>query len=522
MAQTTGSPEAPGAHALPLDQTSKSGERVRSAVVRKLTSKRSVDVAASMAYGKSLRKVVARADQGTFVPAANRPDPVELLKEQGASRVQELLPLRYERMSPSAFTFYRGAALIMAQDLSTQPLTGISVQLCGDAHVSNFGFFASPERHLIFDLNDFDETSRGPWEWDVKRLVASLEICGLNRGFSEADRNRVVLGAARAYRHAMLEFAEMGNTEVYYDHIEAVDLGIGEGNNNLVELGGVNGHTVDLTELGLSEDDVKALSKTLQKAQEKNSALAVAKLTEVVDGELRIISNPPTLVPLRDNDPNDLERMKQVFGNADMAEFVRMILSQYLETLEPSRRFLVEQYHGVDIGSKVVGVGSVGTRAWIVVMEGSGANDPLVLQIKEAQESVLERFCGRAPQAGHGRRVVEGQRAIQAASDPLLGWCSLPDTEGGVRDYYVRQLWDGKGSMNLDTISLASLCVVADACGWTLAHAHARTGDRFALAAYLGKGDSFDKAMVSFARAYAKQNEADYQRFMAARAAGEL
>lgn len=492
----------------PHISTRKLNERIRAAIQHVIKAPEHIDPTESAALGKAKRQEVPRKVQGVFEPSEQRPDPVALLKEQGTRRIQDLLPLRYERMGVSAFTFYRGAALIMAQDLSTLPTTGIEVQLCGDAHVSNFGLFESPERRLVFDLNDFDETARGPWEWDVKRLVASLEICGRDRGFDEDVTHDIVAEAARAYREAMRSFATMGNMEVFYAHIDVDNLS-------------ARFKQEFNPEGTISHSDIKTLEKTVRKAKAKDSARAIVKLTEVVDGQTRIISNPPTIVPIRDY-PEEAITFAKHFGVDNIPDAVHKILTEYRLTLEPARRHLVEQYRGVDIAHKVVGVGSVGTRAWIVVMEGASPSDPLVLQIKEAQESVIERFCGSAHQREHGKRVVEGQRAIQAASDPLLGWCRLPDVTGGTRDYYVRQLWDGKGSADLNTISPTGLRLLASACGWTLASAHARTGDRFAIASYLGKKDSFDRAMVSFATAYANQNEADYQRFIAARDAGEL
>ena len=488
---------------LPLSKD-RIAQRIHAALANKLRAEEYRDPEESRLQGRALRKEVSRTSQAVFEPAADRPDPVALLKEQGTSRLQSLLPLRYERMAVSPFTFYRGAALIMAQDLFTQPKTGINVQLCGDAHVSNFGFYLSPERRTVFDLNDFDETARGPWEWDVKRLAASLEICGRDRAFGKTVTREVVVASVRSYRETMNELAGMGNMDVYYAHSDVDDM-------LLQDLDGA-----------VSKQDDKMLRKTVAKAKAKGSQRAVSKLTEVVDGELRIISNPPTIVPLRDADSDLSEAARKTMGVDNMADFVNRTLTEYRLTLPTAQRRLVEQYRGVDVGLKVVGVGSVGTRAWIVVLEGAGPNDPLVLQIKEAQESVLERFCGRAPQREHGHRVVSGQRAIQAVSDPLLGWCRLPDRGGEMRDYYVRQLWDGKGSPDLANISEVGLLMLARACGTALARAHARTGNRFAISAYLGKGGKFDNAIADFAVAYADQNDRDYERFIQALEAGEL
>ena len=479
-------------------------ERIRAALDKTLRTETYQDPQESAERGRALRKQLSRSGQAAFELAQDRPDPVALLKEQGKTRLQALLPLRYERMGVSPFTFFRGAALIMAQDLSALPTTGIEVQLCGDAHVSNFGFYSSPERRTVFDLNDFDETLRGPWEWDVKRLAASLEICGRDRAFGSAATREAVVASAQAYRETMAELATMGNMDVYYAHFD-VDDALLQG-----------------FDKSITKQEGKVLRKTVSKAKAKGSLRAVSKLTEVEDGKLRIISDPPVLVPARDAPEEFADVARKMVGGTGMADFVDRVLTEYRLTLSPTKRRLVEQYRGVDVGLKVVGVGSVGTRAWIVVLQGAGVDDPLVLQIKEAQESVLERFCGRAPQREHGKRVVDGQRAIQAVNDPLLGWCSLPDIEGVRHDYYVRQLWDGKGSLDLDIISEAGLLSLARACGITLARAHARTGNRFALAAYLGKSDKFDNAIADFATAYADQNERDYQRFMEAREAGEL
>lgn len=451
--------------------------------------------------GRALQAETPHEAHAAWSPAPDRDDPVELLKSQGVTRVQELLPLRYERMSASAFTFYRGGALIMASDLAQTPVTGIEVQACGDAHISNFGLFSSPERRTVFDINDFDETLRGPWEWDVKRLAASVEICGRDNGFSKKERKAAVLSCVRSYREAMRSFTEMGHLDVWYAHVDIDAL-------------------MTTFAANVSKKDRKTAGKVLAKAKSKNSTRAVAKLTEVVDGRLRIVSDPPVVVPLRD--------MVKRIGEADYLEaaaierLVMLALVEYRQTLTPDKRALVGLYQGVDIAQKVVGVGSVGTRALIVVMEGADRNDPLVLQIKEAQESVLERFCGKSPCAQHGQRVVEGQRAMQTASDMLLGWCRLPGLDGELKDFYVRQLWDGKGSIDLSRIDAEKLAILAMACGWTLAHAHARTGDRFEMAGYLGDDDSFDRAIAKFAKAYADQNEADYARFMQALDAGEL
>lgn len=458
----------------------------------------------SLKRGKDLRASVPRESHAEWSPSIDRPDPVELLRSQGKTRVQALLPLRYERMSASAFTFYRGGALIMASDLSNTPKTGIEVQACGDAHISNFGMFSSPERRTVFDINDFDETLPGPWEWDVKRLAASVEICGRDNGFSEKQRRAAVLSCVEGYRGSMAKFAEMGHLDVWYSHFDVDTLRI---------------------KMSSSIDSkiAKAADKALAKAKGKNSARAIRKLTEVVDGQLRIISDPPVIFPMRDLvAKSQRKRLIERFDEQGLERFMRAALASYSATLSSDKRQLISRYTAVDLAHKVVGVGSVGTRAWIVVMQGADENDPLVLQVKEAQESVLERFVGKSRHKQHGERVVAGQRAMQTASDMLLGWCRLPGEDGKMKDYYVRQLWDGKGSIDLALLNPGQLKMLAQACGWTLAHAHARTGDRFAISAYLGNSDKFDKAIAEFADAYANQNELDYQRFMEALETGEL
>ena len=459
----------------------------------------------SAARGKALRAQCPREDHAFWVAADDRPDPVELLKSQGESRVQELLPLRYERMSVSAFTFYRGGALIMASDLSTTPNTGLIVQACGDAHISNFGLFSSPERRTVFDINDFDETLPGPWEWDVKRLATSVEICGRDNGFSKKQRKTAVLSCVEGYREGMREFAAMGNLDVWYAHLDVDTL-----RSYVASTGKVN------------TKNKKAADKLIDKAKNKNSARAIQKFTEMKDGHLRIISDPPVVVPMRDIVAEKAPIINEHFDEEALERLMKNVLSDYRTSLTNENRRLVSQYKPVDMAHKVVGVGSVGTRAWIIVMKGATEDDSLVLQVKEAQESVLERFVGKSTYKSHGKRVVSGQRAIQAASDTLLGWCTLTGLNGKKVDYYVRQLWDGKGSIDLARLSADQLSVLARGCGRTLARAHARTGDRFAIAAYMGKNDKFDQAILDFSVAYADQNEADYACFMDAYNNGEL
>ena len=451
----------------------------------------------SMERGKSLRAVTPRESHAQWAPSLDRPDPVELLRSQDETRVQELLPLRYERMAASAFTFYRGAALIMASDLSGTPTTGIRVQACGDAHISNFGMFSSPERRTVFDINDFDETLPGPWEWDVKRLATSVEICGRDNGFEKKGRKAAVLACVRGYRESMNAFANMGHLDVWYAHLDVQTL---------------RDRIID----DLDVETVKAADKAVAKAQAKNSTRAVRKMTEIVDGQLRIVSDPPLIMPVRDLVAQKASQdIVEAFDDQMLSKLMRTVLAEYQVTLPSDKRRLIGEYTPVDVAHKVVGVGSVGTRAWIIVLQGADENDALVLQVKEAGESVLERFVGKSRYRQHGHRVVAGQRAIQTASDMLLGWCTLPGLDGGKKHYYVRQLWDGKGSIDLARLDCAQLALLADACGRTLAHAHARTGNRFAIAAYLGKSNKFDKAIAKFASVYADQNDADHERFMA-------
>ena len=478
-------------------------EEVRNNIRHNLAFDDQINAEESKKKGKERRKLVPRTSQGVWQPSQDRANPVELLVSQGASRVPELLPIRYERMAESPFTFYRGSALVMANDLSATPNTGINVQACGDAHVSNFGLFQSPERRLVFDINDFDETLRGPWEWDVKRLAASIEICARQRKFTAEQRRSAVLATAYAYRNAMNNFAEMGTLEVWYAHADVESLSA-----NIAQQ--------------ISKEARKNATKAISKARRKNSSRAISKLTEFEDGKLRIISQPPLIVPMRDLLQESSDPLIANHSEKEYERFIALVLAEYRKSLSRDKQHLVKQYRAVDIARKVVGVGSVGTRAWIVVMEGSSASDMLVLQIKEAQESVLERYVGRSLFLQHGQRVVEGQRAMQTAGDIFLGWTRALGLDGKFHDFYVRQLWDGKGSFDLETITADSLTVLGKVCGWTLAHAHARTGNRFAIAGYLGKSETFDQAMLTFAQSYADQNERDYQAFMRAFGEGEL
>ena len=419
-------------------------------------------------------------------------DPLPILGKQDETRVPELVPIRYGRMLASPFAFFRGGAAIMAADLATTPSAGFEVQLCGDAHLSNFGVFAAPDRRLVFDCNDFDETCRGPFEWDLKRLAASLAIAGRSRGFGKRDRRQVVLSGSAGYRRAMRSFASMRNIDVWYARIEV--------ESRLAEL---RPH--------LGEGNLRKVERNLAKAQSKDSLRALRKLTVEEDGELRIVSDPPLITPLEE------------LSDAPGAEAqLQAVLDAYRDSLGDDLRRLVSSYRYAHAARKVVGVGSVGTRAWIVLLLGRDASDPLFLQAKEAQRSVLEPYVGASPYDHPGRRVVEGQRLMQAASDVFLGWVTAQGVDGRQRHFYVRQLWDGKGSADVDRMSPRDLSVYASLCGEALARAHARSGDRFAIASYLGKGDAFDKAMAGFAESYADQNERDFERALAAAESGEI
>ena len=452
--------------------------------------------AQSAAKGKAARTAAPRVSHAAFNPGADRPDPIALLEEQAKTRVPELVPVRWGRMLVSPFTYYRGAALPMASDLARTPTTGLAVQACGDAHLSNFGIFGSPERRLVFDVNDFDETLPGPWEWDVKRLAASLEVAGRDNGFTTKQRRDIVTAAAARYRRAMREFAGMTHLEVWYTRAD-VDEARAEIDAQLTARGR------------------KTVDKSMAQARTRDSMQAVAKLTRVVEGRPRILSDPPLLVPAAELIPDDADR--EMFA----AQMTRLIAG-YRRTLETDRRYLLEQFEFCDLARKVVGVGSVGTRCWIVLMLGRDHGDPLFLQVKEAERSVLSRFAGASRYANQGQRVVAGQRLMQASSD-ILGWQRIEaGLDGRARDFYVRQLRDWKLSLDISDMRPIGMRRYGELCGWTLARAHARCGDRIAIASYLGNSDVFDKAIAAFAVAYADQNERDYQALQDAAATGRV
>jgi uncharacterized protein (DUF2252 family) len=443
-----------------------------------------LSVAERAARGRAARAEVPRFSHAEYTPAPHRQDPVALLESQAESRVPELVPIRYGRMLVSPFTFYRGAALIMAADLAASPDSGLRAQLCGDAHLSNFGLFASPDRRLVFDLNDFDETLPGPWEWDVKRLAVSFEVAGRENGYSRKQRRRIVQATVAAYRGAMRQFAGMRALDVWYARLEIEEL--------MAEV-----------RSQMKKRAAKKAEQTVAKARTRDSMKAFAKLTRMVDGEPQIVSDPPLIERLRDLAPGPE-------GEA-MTEELHELLRRYRETLQTDRRILLEEFRLVDLARKVVGVGSVGTRAWIALMLGPEQDDALFLQFKEAQPSVLEDFTAKSQYTNHGERVVAGQHLMQAASDIFLGWVHVESgIDGKPRDLYGRQLKDWKGSFETEGALPKGATMYGQTCGWTLARAHARSGDRIAIAAYLGQSDAFDRAIADFSEAYADQNEHDY------------
>ncbi len=453
-------------------------------------------VAERVARGQAARADVPRSAHAEFDPGPERPDPVALLERQAKTRVPELVPIRYGRMLVSPFTFYRGAALIMASDLATTPTTGLRVQLCGDAHLSNFGVFGTPERRMDFDVNDFDETLPGPFEWDLKRLAASLEVAGRDRGFAAAEREAVVRACAASYRTAMAAFAGQSNLEIFYARFDVNE-------------------AVARYRATVPAKVLKRAEKQLAKARTKDSMQALERLTHEVDGEPRISADPPLIVPIADLWPADQA--------TQFSDWFHARLREYRRTLSTDRRRLLERYRFVDLARKVVGVGSVGTRAWIVLLLGRDGRDPLFLQAKEAQPSVLEEFAGPSVYRNAGHRVVAGQRLMQTASDVFLGWLHVADSpDAGERDFYVRQLRDWKGSAEVEAMVPKGMRIYAEMCGWTLARAHARSGDAVAIAAYLGKGDAFDRAIAAFSVAYADRNESDYALLKEAVASGRL
>jgi uncharacterized protein (DUF2252 family) len=447
--------------------------------------------------GKAARAEVPLESHAAFDPPPDRPDPIALLEEQGRTRVPDLVPVRYGRMMVSPFTYYRGAALPMASDLSTTPVSGLAVQACGDAHLSNFGIFGSAERRLVFDVNDFDETLPGPWEWDVKRLAASMEVAARDNGFPAKKRRQIVSDTTRSYRESMRLFAGMTDLDVWYAR-------------------------ADMDELRAQFEDQlkarqrKAVDKGLTKARTRDSMQEVGKLTEMVNGQPKIISDPPLLVPIDELIPAETDRKS-------LESLITELIAKYRRTLETDRRYLLDQFEFADLARKVVGVGSVGTLCWIVLMLGRDTNDPLFLQVKEAESSVLSRFVGSTRYANQGQRVVAGQRLMQATSDIFLGWQRNDvGLDGKPHDFYVRQLRDWKFSLEIEDMIPRGMRMYGRLCGWTLARAHARSGDRIAIAAYLGASDAFDQAITEFSATYADQNEKDHDALVAAADSGRI
>jgi len=448
-----------------------------------------------IARGRAARAKVPRSSHGVFAPSASRPDSVALLEKQAATRLPELVAIRHGRMLVSPLTFFRGAALVMASDLGSLPSAGIRTQVCGDAHLSNFGAYASPERRMIFDVNDFDETLPGPWEWDVKRLVASLAVAGRNNRFTLAQRRSIVMAAVAEYRNAMSGFAGMPTIDVWYSHVDVDEL--------LLRV-----------KPDMAPSEYKQLTKDVTKARSLDSARVFSKLTKSVGGKPRFVSEPPVTVPVSELYPKrEAERIERSLLG---------VVNGYRSTLPNERRHLLDGYRFVELARKVVGVGSVGTWAWILLFVGRDDSDPLVLQAKEAEASVLEAFAGSSQYQDHGERVVSGQRLMQAVSDIFLGWQRMRGPDGREHDYYVRQFRDWKWSPDVTTLSASALRIWGQLCAWTLAHGHARSGDCIAIAAYLGQGDTFDRAMASFAEAYADQNESDYTVFRKAVKTGRI
>jgi hypothetical protein len=452
--------------------------------------------------GKDCRAVAPRSSHAEFRPTPDRPDPVSLLERQATTRVPELVQIRYGRMLVSPFTFFRGAALIMASDLATTPRSGLKAQVCGDAHLSNFGMFASPERTLMFDVNDFDETLPGPWEWDLKRLAASVVIAAWDREFTEKEARSAALEVGASYRREMARLAGLSTLDVWYSHIDVTGL--------LAELeatAGKRGSTAD-------KRMAKRTAQMIAKARTRDSLQAASKLTTEVSGQLRIVSDPPLIVPTEELFSQEM--------NDSLRHSFHKLMRGYRHSLQSDRRHLLEEFQFAQIARKVVGVGSVGTRAWILLMVGRDNDDPLFLQAKEAEASVLEEFVGKSGYANHGARVVAGQHLMQAASDIFLGYQPFEGPDGVTRDFYVRQLRDWKGSFEIEGSIPPGLTKYIGVCAQALARAHARSGDRIAISSYLGNGPTFDRALADFAETYADQNERDYDALKQAAANGRI
>lgn len=459
-----------------------------------------LSLAERAARGATARQDLPPGEQGELVLPQDRPDAVTVLEAQATSRLPELVPVRHGRMAASPFAFFRGAAALMAGDLAASPTSNLVVQLCGDAHLSNFGLFASPERRLLFDVNDFDETLPGPWEWDVKRLAASIEVAGRQNNFVRKERRRAVRASVERYQQAMARFAGMRELDVWYARADVEELQA-------------------LLGAQLSEERRKTLDRTVARARSNDSLKALRKLSRVVDGHRRIRADPPLLVPLGDLLPD--------VAREELETQIRGLLDRYSRSLLPDRRLLLGKFSFVDMARKVVGVGSVGTRCWVVLLEGRDDDDPLLLQVKEAQESVLAPYVAPASRSrrrvpNQGERVVTGQRLMQAASDIFLGWERVQGLDGAQRDFYLRQLRDQKGSVVVENLAPRGVRLYGELCGWTLARAHARSGDAVAISAYLGDDTTFSKAVADFAERYADVNERDHRAVVEAVRSGRL
>ena len=488
-------------------------------------------VADRRARGADARTAVPPSSHLGWEPAADRPDPVAILEEQNVTREPDLVPVRHGRMMVSPFTFYRGAARIMATDLARTPTAGLDAQLCGDAHLSNFGGFASPERRLMFDLNDFDETLPGPFEYDVKRMAASFTIAARNNGLTPAEAKDATLASVRSYRAAMAQFAQMGTMELWYTHMSEDDLRVGldkiasEGAGKKAAKGAAKGKESkskdgkakapkgNVLEEEQTAKAARRAEKNLAKAHTRDSLQALSKLGELVDGHYRIVSQPPVVVPVR-------ELASTYHMSADeVRNTIHTQFQEYRSTLPDDRRHLLERFEIIDVARKVVGVGSVGTRAFIALLQGRDAQDPLFLQVKEATRSVLEDALPKSRYRNPGERVVQGQRMMQAAGDIYLGWTKGVQAD---RYYYWRQLRDMKTSAIVEGMSGMVLAYYGTLCGWTLARAHARSGDAVAMAEYLGTDDTFDTSINDFSERYADQNERDYSAFAEAIRSGRV
>ena len=461
-------------------------------------------VAERRAHGKAARERALPASHSGWTPAADRPDPIALLEAQNTTREIDLVPVRRGRMMVSPFTFYRGAAKIMAADLAATPNAGLTTQLCGDAHLSNFGVYASPERTLLFDLNDFDETLPGPFEWDVKRMAASFTIAARNNGFTQAETRAAALRSAQSYRERMAEFAQMTTMDIWYARLSEQDL---------MQAIDTAAHTLKGTGKALAKNAEKKVQRTADKARTRDSLQALSKLAELVDGRYRIVSQPPLVIPLREMAPD------RGFAPDEVEQMLHELFRRYRATLQDDRRHLLERFQLVDVARKVVGVGSVGTRCFVALLQGRDEQDPLFLQVKEATHSVLEAYLPKSKYRQPGERVVQGQRLMQAASDIYLGWTKGIEDD---RFLYWRQLRDMKGAAVVEDLVPAGMEFYAHICGQTLARAHARSGDPIAISSYLGKKDRFEQSITDFSERYADQNERDYEAFRAAISSGRL